>query len=395
MNKIFTTEEEILESLEKGREFCLSAESNTRIKAELSAYADLHSIPTAKAIRSRDISIATLFFARSRTYALAMILILISASAGTSFASEKTLPGDFLYPVKIRVTEPVRTALIVSVKEKASWEAELAARRLQEATELAALNKLDSQTGTFLTEEFTARVNSSLAGANTLQTSGDTEASADVRSGLEARVTAHASILALIAEHTDAAPSSEAGSETSAVQSIATEASAVQATITKERIALEVEEVGTVTEPTRVSPEEVFQAVVALTSTQTTSVVGAAAKKPSEASAVANQGGDEEGTLPTQENAERNMLSEDLSGTTQVVPEVPPSELQVKERINTSTTTCMKKNRVEHSTVRETAEKITRTPNKREQERATEIAGILEKNKALIESFASKVPILK
>jgi hypothetical protein len=62
----------------------------------------------------------------------AAVLILILASTGVSFAAEKTLPGDLLYPVKVNVTEEVRGALITSSDAKMDWEKERVVRRVVE-----------------------------------------------------------------------------------------------------------------------------------------------------------------------------------------------------------------------------------------------------------------------
>src|SRR3989344_2655757 len=38
-----------------------------------------------------------------------LLLMLLGTSAGVSFAAETALPGDLLYPVKIRITENIRS----------------------------------------------------------------------------------------------------------------------------------------------------------------------------------------------------------------------------------------------------------------------------------------------
>ena len=47
MKNTFITEQEIHERLKQGRTVRMSSETRTRIQAELSAYADMHSVPTA------------------------------------------------------------------------------------------------------------------------------------------------------------------------------------------------------------------------------------------------------------------------------------------------------------------------------------------------------------
>src|SRR6185436_14919248 len=54
--------------------------------------------------------------------ALGMAGLLIVAGAGTSFGAEGALPGDLLYPVKVKVNEEVRGALTLSSESKAEWQ---------------------------------------------------------------------------------------------------------------------------------------------------------------------------------------------------------------------------------------------------------------------------------
>lgn len=336
MKKTFTTEQEIIKSLEHGGNFRISSETRSRMKAELSAYADMHSVPTPIAT-PYTFSFTFLALSRRSVYAFAMLLLLIGTSAGTSFASEKTLPGDLLYSVKLRITEPVRTALISSVKAKASWEAELAARRLQEATELAATNRLNTQTGIFLTEEFSAHVASSLAGAQTLSESGDPEGSADVRSELEARVTAHAAILALVSNHSD--DNSESKTESSAsiaIRNISNEVRVKQAEITSDRITLETPPVS---EPATMPIKQV--PAVSVTITEAEPVLLKVAS-----------------TTDTQEQTLEKAVP---------APAIIPVENKVDATVSLSV-------------------------EKRETARAAEIADIFQKNKALISALGTSAP---
>lgn len=78
--------------------------------------------------------------ARSRSWisyvarpAVAAFFLLVLVGGGTSLAAEGSVPGDVLYPVKIRVTEPLRAVLVVSSPEaRALWDVERASRRLEE-----------------------------------------------------------------------------------------------------------------------------------------------------------------------------------------------------------------------------------------------------------------------
>lgn len=58
-------------------------------------------------------------------------------SGSVSLAAENTVPGDVLFPVKVRVNENVRGAVAITSKAKAEWEVRLVERRLEEVEKLA------------------------------------------------------------------------------------------------------------------------------------------------------------------------------------------------------------------------------------------------------------------
>ncbi len=80
-------------------------------------------------------------FARLHPLALSLVLAL-TVGTGTSYAAEGALPGDTLYPVKIRVNESVQGALAVSDEAKVAWHATRVERRLAEAEALASRGRL-------------------------------------------------------------------------------------------------------------------------------------------------------------------------------------------------------------------------------------------------------------
>ncbi len=103
----------------------------------------------------------TLFFTYLRRPALASVaatLILALTGSSVAFASEGSLPGDVLYPIKVAVVEPART-LFTSTKEKAKRHMALAERRLDEASLLAKEGRLDETTEETLAIRFSRNAN--------------------------------------------------------------------------------------------------------------------------------------------------------------------------------------------------------------------------------------------
>lgn len=95
---------------------------------------------------------------RPALHALSAALMITLTGSGVALASEASLPGDALYPLKVAVTEPVRTFL-TSAEEKARWHMALAERRLDEAALLARKGKLDEETEETLALRFSKSAN--------------------------------------------------------------------------------------------------------------------------------------------------------------------------------------------------------------------------------------------
>lgn len=129
--------------------------------------------------------------------ALAGVLIVFLIGTGASYASERALPGDILYPVKTSVNENIRAALAVSEEAKTRWSATLAARRLEEAGVLAAEGRLTDSTRADIESRLEKHVENFEIRTNSLaQTEGSAEVVADAQSFFEVNLKAHASVLA-------------------------------------------------------------------------------------------------------------------------------------------------------------------------------------------------------
>jgi hypothetical protein len=182
-------------TLEKLRTVRLPEEVRTRMRAELSAYADLHEYTPVPVV-------SPFHTLRMRLYTgLTAVLLFTVTLGGTAFAAEDALPGSPLYAVKLRVTEPIQTALVPSIEGKAAWHAILAERRLEEAALLAAREELSPEVTEDLAENLEAHVDASVAASTVVESQGDVVTALALRSDLEARLTAHTQILTVMADH--------------------------------------------------------------------------------------------------------------------------------------------------------------------------------------------------
>lgn len=122
-------------------------------------------------------------------------VITLMVGGGTSLAAESALPGDTLYPVKVSVNEEVWGAFAISDEAKARLAANLAERRLQEATTLAAEGKLTAEAQAEIESRFNTHVEKFEAKANKLAAKGKANAAAELSSNLETSLKVHSRIL--------------------------------------------------------------------------------------------------------------------------------------------------------------------------------------------------------
>lgn len=128
-----------------------------------------------------------------------VILIVVAVlvlGGGTSFMAESSVPGDVLYVVKTSVNEEVRGVLAVGAEADAKWEAELAVRRLGEATELEARGELTADAAAELNAAFTKHAEAAVSAAENIGSSGQDGVSVmtDVRIILDEAVELHSAL---------------------------------------------------------------------------------------------------------------------------------------------------------------------------------------------------------
>jgi hypothetical protein len=122
----------------------LSPEEKERLRAYLHEYMALKPRrEMATAAPKRDWSWVMLLGGAG--YRALAVLIAISVSGGVVLASEDSLPGDVLYPVKTSISENVREALVTSPAAQARLQSRLLDRRVAEAKELSEEDRLTPQ----------------------------------------------------------------------------------------------------------------------------------------------------------------------------------------------------------------------------------------------------------
>jgi len=187
-------EKELKDIFDKAKNITLENAEKANIKRILTTHAEQipvrkHGLVRLNKQRSQKYAL------RLKTMPIALTLILL-LSGGTAVAAEGSLPGDFLYPVKTEVNEGVRGWFAVGSEAKAGLHADIAARRLEEAEDLAARGELTEEFRARLESRFEERVELFEAKIGELEADGNVEAAARLSSRLEAELQAHEEILA-------------------------------------------------------------------------------------------------------------------------------------------------------------------------------------------------------
>lgn len=82
-----------------------------------------------------------------------MVLLII---VGVPFAAERAVPGDALYPVKVRFNEEVRSTLSLTANQRVAWETRRVERRIAEARFLSSEGLLTAEAEEVIEEEVRA-----------------------------------------------------------------------------------------------------------------------------------------------------------------------------------------------------------------------------------------------
>lgn len=110
---------------------------------------------------------------------LVTCLIFVFA-AGTAKAANSSLPGDLLYPIKIKINEPIESVLAVSPKAKAKVAVKHAVERVKEASELSLAGKITPKNEDIINTEITAKSEEARQSIIRLKTDGQTNIANDI-----------------------------------------------------------------------------------------------------------------------------------------------------------------------------------------------------------------------
>lgn len=137
---------------------------------------------------------------RFARYAIVAFLI-IFGGGGMVSASEESLPNNFLYPVKVQIVEPIKSAMKKTPEEKAQYQSDLVAERLFEAETLASegkLSKSNEKKISKLLEEHTEEFDQALKNMNSFESADYVQ---EVVTNFHVEMDAHAKVLEVMTKN--------------------------------------------------------------------------------------------------------------------------------------------------------------------------------------------------
>ena len=93
----------------------------------------------------KKVSMFAFVYSHNVKMIIATSLIAVISLGGVTYASDSSLPGDLLYPIKTRVVETTLDVVNQSSEKKIVWEEEKVSRRIIEAEKLAENDELDDE----------------------------------------------------------------------------------------------------------------------------------------------------------------------------------------------------------------------------------------------------------
>ena len=132
--------------------------------------------------------------------AATLLLVVLVGGGGIVSAAEGSRPGDALYVVKLRVTEPARTALILDKEKRTKFKVERADKRLKEFAVVAAADNPDPETTALIAESLSESISEVSEEVATLSATGQADEALTANADLQSLLEAHSEVLDAITE---------------------------------------------------------------------------------------------------------------------------------------------------------------------------------------------------
>lgn len=161
----------------------MSAQEKQKMLSALTSHMENNPIPKATTTWYSWMS-----FSRLQLVRVGVAVLVLAMSGGVVAAAERSLPGDFLYPVKIHVNESIEGSLKVTPQAKAQFQEKKVVRRLKEAEALAVQGKLDNTTRVQIEREFDKNVKAYIKTNIDAKAGGNANTRVELKQQFESRV---------------------------------------------------------------------------------------------------------------------------------------------------------------------------------------------------------------
>lgn len=134
--------------------------------------------------------------------AFALILLV---SGGGAASAETSRPGDPLYILKLKVTEPTRSLLTFDPEEKTAFEVERTDRRLKEFAAYSTTENPDEETVALIASSLSDSIDDISENVTEFAANGDADLALKANADLQSVLTAHGQVIDLIGDRNPAA----------------------------------------------------------------------------------------------------------------------------------------------------------------------------------------------
>ena len=172
----------------------LRAAERRVLRDQILSYMEYHPLPKkdARETATRSSQIFALFHRRYVKIAAAAFAVLVIV--GVPLSAEQTLPGDVLYPVKVRFNEEVRSTLSLTPFQRIEWETKRVERRIAEARILAREGLLTEEVENAIEEDVFAHTEAAQKELSTLRES-DADGAAEAEVTFESALDVQSAVL--------------------------------------------------------------------------------------------------------------------------------------------------------------------------------------------------------
>ena len=173
----------------------LSEEKKIAIENSLVAFVDAH--PIQEGIFHNKRTAPSPFYSQlfsKFNFASAFALLLIFVGA-TSYAAQRALPGDTLYPIKTNINEPLVSFVSLGTKSEAITDVSHVEVRLAEAEQLSNAHRLSSSTQAKVKTAFTIAAKNVSAKITKLSAAGNVKDAQEISSQFRETLATHHDLL--------------------------------------------------------------------------------------------------------------------------------------------------------------------------------------------------------